>query len=210
MIYLIGGSPRCGKSILSKKLAKKIDAQFFGCDYLRSIVMAYISKEELNSKFPFVKMYDDIGHNNKVFFENNTAEQILNADLVEARTLWRGIREFVNQKAMLNRDIVIEGVQLLPELVNELRKEKYFRNIKVVYLIKEGENDILAGFAKNIQNDWLMSDTVDEKTLHCAIKMVQVYSLYFKKEAKKYGFSVFNTEGDFEPKLNEVVECLVK
>lgn len=210
MIYLIGGSPRCGKSIISKRLAKKLDCPTFACDYLRPIVIAYTPKEELNQKFPFIKMYDDIGHSNDVFFENNSAEEMLAADLVEAKTLWLGIREFVKQKAVLDRDVVIEGVQLLPELVAKLQGEKYFKNIRVAYLIKEDEQQILEGFTRNTQNDWLIKDSNTEKTLPLAARMVQVYSNYFKNEAEKYGFEVFNTEDDFNLALDGAIDYLIK
>lgn len=210
MIYLIGGSPRCGKSILAKKLAKKLETNIFACDYLRPIVIAYTPKEELDKKFPFIRMYDDIGHDNDKFFENNTAEEILTADIVEAKTLWIGVKEFIKQKAMLDRDIVIEGVQLLPELVDELKKEKYFKNIKIIYLIKEKEKLILDGFTKNTQNDWLITDINGEKTLPYAARMVCAYGEYFKREAEKYGFEILNTEDDFENKIEEAVDYLSK
>jgi 2-phosphoglycerate kinase len=208
MIYLIGGSPRCGKSILSRKLAKKLDTNIFACDYLRPIIIAYTPKEELDEKFPFIKMYDDIGHSNDAFFESNTAEEMLEADLIEAKTLWIGIKEFIKQKAILDRDIVVEGVQLLPELINSLRGEEYFKNIKVIYLIKENEELILEGFTKNTQNDWLIKDTNTEKTLPYAAKMVRVYSDYFKKEADRYGFKVLNTDDDFENRIKEASDYL--
>jgi 2-phosphoglycerate kinase len=209
MIYLIGGSPRCGKSILSRQLARKLDTNIFACDYLRPIVIAYTPEEELDKKFPFIKMYDDIGHSNDVFFERNTTGEILKADLTEAKTLWAGIKEFIKQKAVLDRDIVIEGVQLLPELIDSLRTEEYFKNIKIIYLIKENEELILDGFMKNTQNDWLVRDTNTEKTLPYAAKMVRAYSDYFKKEADRYGFEILNTENDFENKIEEAVDYLM-
>lgn len=211
MIYLIGGSPRCGKTILSKKLAQKLGVQWFACDALRPVVMAYTPKEEYAEKFPVVKMYDDNECDNDVFFEENSAEEILNADIIEAKTLWRGIKEFIGHKAVVEKDIIIEGVQLLPELIDELRKEKYFKDTRIVYLTKEDEQKILDGFAKNTSGfDWLTQNIKDNETLPRAARMVKVYSEYFNKEAKKYGFEVFNTDYDFEKNLEKAITCLVQ
>ncbi|EKE24968.1 MAG: hypothetical protein ACD_5C00342G0006 [uncultured bacterium] len=209
MIYLIGGAPRCGKSILAKKLAKKLDVQFFQCDYLRPIIIAYTPKNEMDQKFPLVKMYDENGCDNNKLFKNFSPEELLQADIIEARTLWLGIKEFIKQKAVLGRDVIVEGVQLLPELVDEIKKEKYVKDLKAVYLIKENEQKILEGFKKNTQNDWLIQDSNSEETLLLAARMVCNDSEYFKKEAAKYGFEVFNSDEEFENVLDTALDFLI-
>ena len=52
MIYLIGGSPRCGKTTVAKKLAMKSHIPWFPADYLASAVSQYISEGERADKFP--------------------------------------------------------------------------------------------------------------------------------------------------------------
>ena len=46
MIYLIGGSPRSGKTTLSKKLAKELDIPYISTDYLRLVAMEYFKGED--------------------------------------------------------------------------------------------------------------------------------------------------------------------
>lgn len=209
MIYLIGGAPRCGKTTLSKKLAQKLGLRWFASDSLRPIALAYTPKEEHPKKFPFVGMYDDIGHDNDVFFGKNSAEEILNADIVESIAIWPGLKEFIKHESIVGEGIVIEGSHLLPELVNELRGEKFFNDLRIAYLIKEDEQKILDGFSKNNSGfDWLVRNTKDEETLPRAARMVSVYGEFFKKEAEKYGFEVFNTETEFEEMLEKAIDYL--
>jgi adenylate kinase family enzyme len=56
MIYLIGGSPSSGKSILSKQLSKKLNIPYLSTDNIRPIVLAYLKGEERAKKFPLISV----------------------------------------------------------------------------------------------------------------------------------------------------------
>lgn len=127
MIYLIGGSPRSGKSILSRKLAKKLDIGNISTDNLRPVVMPYFSKKDGFIHFPFEKMFDAANVND--YFEKYTGKQILKADIKEARTIWPGVKNWIDYLLKCKIKYIVEGVHLLPFLVEQYKKRKKYKNL---------------------------------------------------------------------------------
>ena len=199
MIYLIGGSPRGGKSILSRKLAKDLNIPYISTDNLRLVVMPYFKGKEKDKNFPFERMFD-VAHIDR-YFKKYTGQEMLQADTREAKTVWPGINSLIDYFLVCKMDYIIEGVHLLPNLV---KKFKGNENIKIVFLTKINEEKIYEGLLKNKNNnDWITSNIKDERTISLASKSLCDYGKYFIKEANKYDFKIFNTEDDFVRKIKE-------
>lgn len=206
MIYLIGGSPRGGKSILSRKLSKKLNVPYVSTDNLRLVIIPYFKGKEKAKGFPFIKMFDTSSTDD--FFRKYSGKQQLSADLKEASSIWPGTKSLINHLLECKMDYIIEGVQLLPNLVKEFKNNK---NIKIVFLTKTDEKKICEGLLKNKNNsDWLLDNIKKEKTVSLAAKAFLEYGKYIQKEAEKYGFEVFNTEDDFVGKLQKAADYLIK
>ncbi len=204
MIYLIGGSPRSGKSILAKRLARKINCPWISIDDLRFFASPYVKKDKL----PFDRMYPN---DTDLFFSKFRPQKIIRAEIVESHTLWPGVKSLIKHRIACQQDFIIEGVQLLPKLVDALKKEKFWNDIKIVYLVKINKNNILNGFKQSrIQNDWVIDNAKSEKTLLKATEVFSQYGKYFQKEAEKYGFKVFVLDKSFKTKLNKVASYLIK
>ena len=84
---------------------------------------------------------------------------------------------------------------------------KFWENIRPIYLIKEDKKEIKANFEK--KPGWLREGIHNHKTLDKAAEMVIEYSKYFKKEADKYDFEVYKTDGDFKQRINEIIKIIV-
>lgn len=206
MIYLIGGSGRCGKSKLAKMLAKKLDCNYISVDDIRPAILSYIPKEELKEKVPFEFMYNN---DNDAYFEEYTAEQMLLAEIQDSKTLWPGVKEFIIHQYQCNNDFIIESVPLMPELINELKNHEMWSQVKVVYLVKTDTEKIRDGFELNdSKSDWLLRNTKNPETLDKAAIMVSEYGKYFESEAEKFGFKVINTEDNFIETLNKASKYL--
>jgi len=209
MIYLIGGSSRCGKTILSKKIASKKKISFISTDSLRPIVLEILSKKELKSKFPQTNMPTP---KNKFRFDLYPAKDILDAQVVEAKIMWPPIKAFITSLIFRDRDYVIEGLHLLPGLVNQLKRTKYWKDIKVVYLIKTDLIKIQSGFSKNIREfDWMYPLIKNDKDrLLKASEMVSSKGQYIAKEAIKFDLKLYNTEDSFNKTLKEAEAYLFR
>jgi 2-phosphoglycerate kinase len=206
MIYLIGGSPRSGKSILSRKLSKKLNIPYMSTDNLRPIILPYFPKKEQSVNFPFEKMFNS----NKIdnYFIKYSGKEILKADLTEAKNCWAGEKNLIGHLLLCKMDYVIEGVHLLPSLIKEFKKNK---NIKVVYLTKKNKQKIFEGLIKNKKNnDWMSSHTKKKEILWKAAESIAVYNDYFEREVKKYNFAIFNSDDHFEKVIKKAISYLVK
>lgn len=134
-----------------------------------------------------------------------SAEESLKAEIVESKTMWPGIKALIHQLALCKQNYVIEGVHLLPKLIQQLKKEKYWKNIKVFYLIKRDINKIVSDFPKNKDKfDWIRACWNDKNKLRHIAEMVQMKSQYIEKQAKKYNFKVINTDTNFNKVINQL------
>lgn len=209
MIYLIGGSPRCGKTILAKKIASSKKVSWISTDAIHPIILNSLPKAQIKSKFPQSAMKTP---KNKFRFDVYSHKAMNDAQWIEAKTMWPGTKALIRQLIGREQDYIIEGVHLLPKFTNELRNTDFWKNIRIVYLVKRDLNKIIKDFPKNKNEyDWMLPSIIGDTTrLQKAAEMVQTKSEYFYKEAKKYNFKVFNTDTNFEQKLLDAKSYLLR
>lgn len=197
MIYLIGGAPRCGKTILSKAMAANRHLPWISIDVFRSGIVAYISQDQIKDKLP----------DENLRLETSTPEELLQSERIESRTLWSGVRAMIEHLIKSEQDYIVEGVQLMPELVQELMETDYWKHIRLVYLVKQDLAEIKDGFSRNTSaHDWLKDALKNTELIERAAHMVEVKSRYIADEAKKYGFRVIDTGKDFDGELTRLQE----
>lgn len=189
MIYLIGGAPRCGKTILSKALAKNVGCSWITTDALRSVILASTPASERRRKFPFTRLSGS---------EREKPETSMRAEITEAASMWPGIKALINQLIDCDQHYIIEGVHLLPKLVVEFRKSPHRKRIRVLYLVKEDPAEIRRGLFKETgEYDWLRSSLKDERVVENIVRMIRLKSAFIERQAKRRGFKVVNTDKGF-------------
>jgi 2-phosphoglycerate kinase len=205
MMYLIGGAPRCGKTILAEWLSRKKNISYLSTDTVRQMVIACTSHTQLEEKFPYIKLQESSAPYHDV--NEYPPEILLNSEITESISVWPSIRALIEGLIEHDRDFVIEGVHLLPSLVHTLGKESYWQKIKILYLIKTDIDHIKDGFYKNTSNhDWVSGALKNEALLGKIAHMVRVKSLYIAQEGSKFGFDVINTEEEFDLKLAHALD----
>ena len=204
MLYLIGGSPRGGKTILSKKLSKKIEVPYISTDYLKLILRPYFKEKKREEMFPFDKIWKKLNLNE--YFLNYTGKQMLAIDIKEGKTLWTGMKYLISHLSKRKIDYIIEGVHLLPNLIKDFKDNP---NVKIIFLTKTDEEKIYSGLFKNkSERDWILEKVKDRDILKLVAKSLSFQGSYFEKETKKYNFKLINTEKNFSTKINEAVKYL--
>ena len=199
MIYLIGGSPRSGKTILAKKMARRLNCELILIDDIRKKEIKRLGRKDSVKYFPFEKIYK----NNDDFFQKYSPKEILDCEIKEAKSIWPKIKAIISKSLKDNLQIVIEGVQLLPEFL-----EKYKTNsaVKIIILYKKNKKLLQEGFHKNKnKNDWLVIETKNKKTFRKAAETYSFYGNFFEKEARKHGFASENTEKDFKKTIDNLM-----
>jgi 2-phosphoglycerate kinase len=204
MLYLIGGSPRGGKSILSRKLSKALTVPYVSTDNLRLVVLPYHKGKEKDKNFPFIKMFDSVAIDK--FFQKYSGQEMLRADLQEAKSIWPGMKSLIDHLLVCKMDYIIEGIHLLPNFVKQYKDNK---NVKIVFLTKVDEGKIYKGLLRNKNNsDWLMDNTKNKETILLVAKSLNDYGKFFLKETEKYGFKCFNTEDKFLDQIQKASDYL--
>ena len=203
MIYLIGGSPRCGKTKVAKNLTQKTHIPWFPADYLGAAVTQYIPEFERPSKFPLREIRKQ-NTTTDFLYANYSPEQIVDFYHIQAETVWLGLKAFIAYAAHDSQDFIIEGYQITPGLLSQVEADLQVR-IRAAFLYKEDEADIAAGIKKNMDpGDWLLKNTSDEATFEKVAQMVSIFGTQTKADAERLSMSVFNMDGDFDKKVEEV------
>lgn len=211
MIYLIGGPPRTGKTVLAKKLSKKTKIPWLSCDTLDAITQEYTPEEKWREKYPysFLRRKGKMRGNDE-FYNTYSPAQIINVLKQQAESVHKAIDTAIACEIADGNDYIIEGYHIIPSFAQKMIKKNGKQNVRAVFLAKFDANK----FAKDVHksttpNDWLIVLTKKPETFVKVGKMVSLYSKYFEKEAKKFGLRVFNADKDFNDQIDGVIKYLV-
>lgn len=208
MIYLIGGSPKCGKTTLAKELSKRLLIPWISADTLQNIAYAYIKKEEHVKYFPH--RYSRCEANDE-FYGNNSSSSIVELYVKQGKTAYKAISMIAETQIVDEDGYIIEGYQVTPEVVDEIIKKFGSENVKSIFLVKYDENKFVEDIHKSTTpNDWIIRKTKEESTYSKIAKMISEYSKYFDAEAKKYNFAVLEMDNDFENQIEKAIKYLTQ
>src|SRR5687767_6523633 len=118
MIYLIGGPPRGGKTILAEELAKRISVPYFTLDHVTSVIAPYIPEQEYVTRLPLRVARQETNYSNDVFYAKYSTERIVDFYLCQAETFWPGVENFIKYAIQDEHDLILEGWQILPHLLH--------------------------------------------------------------------------------------------
>jgi len=202
MIFLLGGPPRVGKSIVSSEIRQKHAVSVVSTDTLGAVLENVLSPEAAPDLFVFARFNEmPMAEQVRVILKDPT-EHI---DYVrkESYVVWKAVDAFVRREKDEGRDALIEGVAVLPELVSQLEHVPH----RVVFIGNQGVNhaENIKKFAKENENDW-MRDVSDQYIDAFAI-FVERMSAYIEQEAKKFGFEYIEMDKEL---LGDVTEEVVR
>jgi 2-phosphoglycerate kinase len=202
MIYLLGGPPRVGKSIISSEIRKKHAVSVVSTDTLGAVLEDVLSPEAAPDLFVFRR-----------FAEMPTAERVRKTvkdpavliDYVrrEGHVVWRAVEAYVRREHSEGRDALIEGVAVLPKLMTQLEDIPH----RVVFIGNQGEDhkENIKRSAEENEHDWMRD--VSDQYIGAFAAFVKRMSAYIEQEAEKYGFEYI--EMDKEP-LSGVTEEVMR
>ncbi len=191
MIYLIGGSPRVGKSIIAKKFAESIKGRFVSTDDL----------EDPNSQQPSVIFYSDPKKN--ILTPTQRIESVKN----EAKQIISEIEDIICKSVDKPQNTVIEGVHLFPSYVDKFVKKFGNEKIKVIFIGSTNIDLILDGMKKNTSpNDWLKE--FNQEVLRQIALFTKDFSDYLYRECKKYNFPYKERSNDFQKDICDITKEL--
>jgi 2-phosphoglycerate kinase len=202
MIFLLGGPPRVGKSIISSEIRQKHAVSVVSTDTLGAVLENVLSPEAAPDLFVFGK-FSEMPMAERVKLVMDDPAELFDYVRRESHVVWKAVVAFIGRENDEGRDALIEGVAVLPELVSQLKDIPH----RVVFIGNQGENhkENIKKSAEENEHDW-MGDVSDQYIGAFAV-FVKWMSTYIEQEARKYGFEYI--EMDKKP-FGDVTEEVTK
>ena len=206
--YFIGGAPRIGKTILSLALAEKVKGHFVSTDSIRNAAKKACKDE--NSDLFIINKTEHIPEEEWLKDHNELPEKVIEYQNRESIALWPSIVSFCNSFCEDNAIHVVEGVSLLPSLVDKMKNKP--AHIFYVGNTSEKHAQSMLDFAKQSpQWDWMGASSYSDEKIRAMANFVRAMSLYFKNEAEKFGFPYFEIDDDdFGGSISKIIGSITK
>ncbi|MFA5062156.1 MAG: hypothetical protein WC526_03345 [Patescibacteria group bacterium] len=192
MLYLIGGAPRVGKSIIAKQLMKEKGIPWLSTDVLRSICYDLTPEELREELYPYVGVTD-----NDIVF-SQPLDVIVKQQITEAESMKPSIETFIKHQIDVRENFILEGVHLLPKHIADFYKEnpELQDQIKVLFIVDTDPENILKGLQMNTSHfDWLSG--AKPNTYRAVAEFVAKFSKYIEEEVNKYDMILYSRTSDF-------------
>lgn len=209
MIYLIGGPPKCGKTTLAKRLAKKRGIPWVSSDTLEVVGMDYVWKyaaKKFDKLYPHTAMK---GKTNDETYGLASPKQIAKNYIKQAKATYSAIDMFSICEITDGNDYIIEGYHITPELAVQLIKKYGKKHFRVIFLIKSDTEKFIKDVKKSsTPNDWILKKTKKHATFLKIAEMISYYGKYFETASKKDKFKSLNMDSNFEVSLKQAMQTL--
>jgi len=179
MIYLIGGAPRAGKSILCQQVSAKLKVGWISTDLLVELLRL---KNEEGVKTEW----------------NATPEAIV----ADAQWFFPYLERFIWGVSSLAENYVVEGVDFLPGQVVQL-SDKY--QIRSVFL---GCSQMTLETFDQFPGRSRGYSYLPEEMRRQIVLDVPLWSEFIRREAERFGYPYFDMIGEFPQRLDEAESLL--
>jgi len=202
MIFLLGGPPRVGKSIISSEIQQRRAVSVVSTDTLGAVLEDVLSPEVAPDLFVFGKFHEMPMAERVKLIMKDPAELI---DYVrkESYVVWKAVEAFIRRENDECRDVLIEGVAILPELMSQLEDIPH----RVVFIGNQGEDhkENIKRFAEENDYDWMRD--VSDQYIGAFAFFVKRMSGYIEQEAKKNGFKYIEMD---KAQFGDITEGVMK
>lgn len=195
MIYLIGGAPRTGKTRLTQEVLLLKPMHTISTDAVRRMLRHSIPKQHLPA---------ELFWSHEKFVEREDYTMLLKHQNAESDALWPYLIELMKSYVEDGYDLLVEGVAVLPSLVNKLDLP---HKAVMVGNSTPGHAKILEQQAMQNSHDWLHNYSLDQ--INAYARFFSGMSDWFEKESRKYQVPYFEIQaGDYAQNLRKVAQSL--
>jgi len=200
MIFLLGGPPRVGKSIISRKIQQKYAMSVVSTDSLGAVLESVLSPEAAPDLFVFDR-FGRMPRAERMKLIMKDPAAIIDYVRKESHVVWKAVEAFARRENDEGRDALVEGVAVLPELIGHL--EDIPR--RAVFVGNQGvdHKKNLKRFAEEDENDWLRD--AGDQFINVYAAFVNRMSAYIEQEAIKYGLEYIEMDKKLFGNITEEV-----
>jgi 2-phosphoglycerate kinase len=202
MIFLLGGPPRVGKSIISGEIRRKHALSVVSTDSLGAVLETVLSPEAAPDLFVFDR-FNKIPVAERVELIAKDPALMIRYVRMESHVVWLAVEAFLRRENAEGRDVLIEGTAVLPELMSRIEDIPH----RVVWIGNQGEHhqENIKKFAEENEKDWMRD--VSGEYIDVYALFVRQMSAWIELEAKKYGFRYIEMD---KKSLGDVMEEVMK
>jgi 2-phosphoglycerate kinase len=205
MIYFVGGPPRVGKSIIAKTITRLHGINAISTDSLGAVLETILDPETEPGLFAISRFNEMAEADGIRLLAKNTAKRI-DCQVEESTAVWRAVEPFVLREQEEGRDLVVEGVAVLPALVARLEGVDYRAVFVGNQELERGKS--IKRSAKENEHDWIRHSSDDY--VDAFATFVVEMSRFIEKEARRYGFEYIEMDGrPFNDAVADVVASLL-
>lgn len=180
MIYLVGGAPRAGKSLLGQRVAARLGIGWVSTDLLVDLLRV---------------------HDKSIKAEWDAAPEAI---LANANWFWPYLERFVWGVASQAEDYLVEGVAFLPAQVERLAGQYAVRAVFIGCSNMSLEK--LDAFPGRSRGYGGLPDAFRRQIA----RDVPVWSAFIRQEAEAFGCAYVDTGDDFADKMDEAEGILTR
>jgi 2-phosphoglycerate kinase len=201
MIFLLGGPPRVGKSIISNEIRQKHAVSVVSTDTLGAVLENVLSPESAPDLFVFSKLNQMPMAERVKFITTKNPAELIDYVRKESHVVWKAVDAFIRRENDEGRDALIEGVAVLPELVSRLDNIPH----RVIFIGNQGENHEanIKKFAEMNERDWMRD--VSDQYISAFAMFVNQMSAFIEQEAEKYSFEYIEMNKELFVNVTEKV-----
>ena len=202
MIFLLGGPPRVGKSIISSEIRQKRAVSVVSTDTLGAVLENVLGPEEAPELFVFGKFHE-MPMAERVNLIMKDPAVLIDYVRKESYVVWKAVEAYIRRENEEGRDILIEGVAILPELMSQLEDIPH----RVVFIGNQGgnHNENIKKSAEENEYDWMRD--VSDQYIGAFAMFVKRMSSYIEQETMKYGFKYIEMD---KKQFGDVTEDVMK
>ncbi|MBN2556903.1 MAG: hypothetical protein JXA97_13275 [Anaerolineales bacterium] len=183
MIFLIGGPPRVGKSIISSEIRQKCAVSVVSTDTLAAVLENVLSPEAAPGLYVFRKFHAmPLDEQLKLMMQDPAA--LIDFVRKESQVVWKAAEALIRRENNEGRDVLIEGVAALPELMSQIEELPH----RAVFIGNQGghHKENIKKSAQENEHDWMRG--ASDEYINAFALFVKRMSAYIEQEARKYGF----------------------
>jgi len=202
--YLIGGTPRTGKTTLTMRALRERPMLAASTDAIRYTLRRIIHESDEPDLFHLGK-YTSNEPERRNYLRTNPLDMVA-AQNKESVVVWKSVVNFINSNLEDGFDVLIEGIAVLPELVAQLQCD-----YSVIFLGNQSEEhyQTILHSARSNKHDW-MHDLEDE-TIEAFAIFNQVFSRYVAEKANEHSMTYIEVrDSNFNEDMNTALKMLLR